>query len=427
MASLHEPPDDFMRATEINWRHDFRQGIHDGFSWLQSRQIHFHDFFDWMKPPTEGFRLLITAVDGCPGASPYQIEEGWIIGERYGLSPLMHHWPQLIFTGNGEALFVLDASSTLSNIDEIPNKYVEVSGYEQLDDLSLPEIRQFWDSVNNFNPLFYMCDWALFSFVSRSETNFEQFIEADSFKNIEAKLEADTKSQRLSLWKYYWDAIGPECGPEPCVQPGCDRLRIHLAIRCLRHQLESNNPGWFDNGLYFNSSTKRLDLLSAMPTDSTRMTTFIDKGKALIAFSESSKAQFLLDPFQIQSVPQKIFSAVRWLEGEVFNGGFVQYFTNSSSETAPFVVTALETIGALKALNISKRAISTAFPDGLPETQQEIADSADARYDELAKALESIDQEFFACADELTEKLFQFVVRHPDEFGDVIGLASPAD
>jgi hypothetical protein len=376
-----------------------------------------------MKPAPEGIRLLITAVDGCVGAQPYGLENCWILGKQHGLSPIMHHWPQLIFTGNGEALFVLDASSTLSNIDMILDKYGELDGYEQLDDLSLPKIRQFWDHVNLLNPVFYVCDWTLFSFISRSETDFATFIESNSFQNIEAKLKADANSQRLSLWKYYWDAIGPECGPETCVQPGCDRLRIHLAIRCLRHQLESNNPGWFDNGRFFNPSNKRLELLSAKPTDSATVNTSIDKGKALIALSDSSKGQFLNEPFQIQSVPQKVFSAVWSLESAVFMDGFALFFINSSSEIAPFVVTALETIGALKAANIYKRAISTGFPDGLPETQQEIVDSAEARYEELAKALEPLDREFFACADELTETLFEFVVRHPDEFGDVAGLA----
>jgi hypothetical protein len=98
--------------------------------------------------------------------------------------------------------------------------------------------------------VFFICDWTLFSFIARSEKDFATFIESNPFQNIETKLEADAHSHRLSSWKYYWETLGPECGPEKCVQPGCDRLRIHLAIRCLRHQLESNNPGWFDNGRF---------------------------------------------------------------------------------------------------------------------------------------------------------------------------------
>jgi hypothetical protein len=32
--------------------------------------------------------------------------------------------------------------------------------------------------------------------------------------------------------------LGPECGPEKCLQPNCDRLRIKLAVYCLQHQFD---------------------------------------------------------------------------------------------------------------------------------------------------------------------------------------------
>jgi len=53
-------------------------------------------------------------------------------------------------------------------------------------------------------------------------------------------------------------------------------------------------------------------------------------------------------------------------ESEVNNGGFSQYFLNSSGETAGFVVEALETIGAPNTADICRRAIAIAFPDELP-------------------------------------------------------------
>lgn len=32
--------------------------------------------------------------------------------------------------------------------------------------------------------------------------------------------------------------LGPECGPEKCVEDSCKKLRIKLAIRCLEHQFD---------------------------------------------------------------------------------------------------------------------------------------------------------------------------------------------
>jgi len=74
------------------------------------------------------------------------------------------------------------------------------------------------------------------------------------------------------------------------------------------------------------------------------------------------------EEFARQSLPQKVFSAIWEVESEVNNGGFSQYFSNHSAESASFIVQALETIGAPRTANICNRAIVTAFPSGLPPT-----------------------------------------------------------
>jgi hypothetical protein len=45
-------------------------------------------------------------------------------------------------------------------------------------------------------------------------------------------------SLRQSARASFEAELGPECGPERCDEPGCDRLRMKLAIRCLQHQFE---------------------------------------------------------------------------------------------------------------------------------------------------------------------------------------------
>lgn len=91
------------------------------------------------------------------------------------------------------------------------------------------------------------------------------------------------------------------------------------------------------------------------------------KNRILIRLSESEKAKFAKEDFARQSLPQKVFSAIWAVESEVNNGGFSQYFVNSSAESACFVAEALVTIGAPKAADICKRAITVAFPTGLPQ------------------------------------------------------------
>ena len=72
----------------------------------------------------------------------------------------------------------------------------------------------------------------------------------------------------------------------------------------------------------------------------------MNKNKYLIDLSESDRTRFGKEYFVDQSLPQKVFSSIWAVKSEVNNGGFYQYFQNSSAETAPFVVQALDTIGA---------------------------------------------------------------------------------
>jgi Domain of unknown function (DUF4375) len=141
------------------------------------------------------------------------------------------------------------------------------------------------------------------------------------------------------------------------------------------------------------------------------------KNHILILLSQSPQTKFGKEDFARQSVPQKVFSA-RWdVESEVNNGGFSQYFVNSSAESAHFVTDALRMIGAPKTADICERAIAAAFPAGLPATEEAIRSAAADFSDDLLEKLEPLDQEFFSYPHNLTDLLFTYVSQRPEEFG----------
>ena len=154
-------------------------------------------------------------------------------------------------------------------------------------------------------------------------------------------------------------------------------------------------------------------------TDFNERTAMPTKNHILIGLSESDKTQFGKEDFAHQSTPQKVFSSIWAVESEVNNGGFSQYFLNSSCETASFVSEALETIGAPKTANICRRAIAAAFPSGLPEDPDYISSAAADFSDEIMDALEPLDNEFFEYPHNLTDLLFAYVSKHPEEFGEL--------
>jgi Domain of unknown function (DUF4375) len=143
------------------------------------------------------------------------------------------------------------------------------------------------------------------------------------------------------------------------------------------------------------------------------------KNHILIELSGSERTKFGKEAFSTQSLPQKVFTAIWDVESEVNNGGFWQYFFNSSNESAWFAVQALETVGAPQTADICRRAIKAGFPAGLPEQPEAIRSAADNFSDEVRDELEALDQEFFSYPHDLTDLLFTYVSNHPEEFGSL--------
>jgi hypothetical protein len=157
----------------------------------------------------------------------------------------------------------------------------------------------------------------------------------------------------------------------------------------------------------------RESILQASRQEASAMT----KNHILIGLSGSDKTKFGKEDFADQSLPQKVFSAIWAVEAEVNNGGFSQYFLNSSAETAGFVAEALETVDAPKTAAICRRAINAAFPRGMPLETESIQAAAADFPDEVLDKLQLLDQEFFSYPHNLTDLLFAYVADRPEEFG----------
>lgn len=91
----------------------------------------------------------------------------------------------------------------------------------------------------------------------------------------------------------------------------------------------------------------------------------------------------------------------------------------STLSRTPFVAEALDSIGAPRTADICRRAITIAFPAGLPSNPDAISAAAAEFSDEVMQNLGSFDNEFLAYPHNLTDLLFAFVSKHPEEFGEL--------
>jgi hypothetical protein len=114
---------------------------------------------------------------------------------------------------------------------------------------------------------------------------------------------------------------------------------------------------------------------------------------------------------QSLSQEERTVLAIEALEREVNNGGYEQFFLNSSNEYAADVVSALEAIGCPKNAAIARRAI-TALGLAGPPTPARLEEALENGGDELSDTLRSFNDDYYSCDEPIADRLFEFVRAH---------------
>lgn len=113
------------------------------------------------------------------------------------------------------------------------------------------------------------------------------------------------------------------------------------------------------------------------------------------------------------SQPQLYYLTLFFLDAEVQNGGFSQFYFNSSGDLAPHAVAAARAVGAAKIADLVQKANGLFGKPGPSADRNE-------RMDQLSKvdlqALNELDTQFYKCPERLSELLPKFVASHADSF-----------
>ncbi|MEX5329670.1 DMP19 family protein [Pseudomonas paraeruginosa] len=117
------------------------------------------------------------------------------------------------------------------------------------------------------------------------------------------------------------------------------------------------------------------------------------------------------------SPAEQTYFAVSVLSGEVNNGGFDQYFGNSSGDQYPAACAGLRELQAEEALALLERAATLLFGNGpVPGSQAErqlrMPTWAEDPDRDCEAALDALDTRFYALADALDERLLAHARRH---------------
>ena len=122
------------------------------------------------------------------------------------------------------------------------------------------------------------------------------------------------------------------------------------------------------------------------------------------------------DNMDALSDAERVFYITQLCEAEVNNGGFSQFFFNSSGNFSSQLVHAFTEIGAMKTAEICKTALA-AFGKELPADLDERRHALDElESEEVVRILEECDNEFYDYEDDLLSLNYAYIQKNKDSF-----------
>ena len=122
------------------------------------------------------------------------------------------------------------------------------------------------------------------------------------------------------------------------------------------------------------------------------------------------------DDMNALSAPERVFYITQTLEQEVNNGGFDQFFINSSGNFANELVAAFTEIGAHRTAAICKKALD-ALGGTVPVNREEREKMLDETItDEVTKIISECDDAFYDYEDDLNALNYAYIMKHKEFF-----------
>ena len=135
----------------------------------------------------------------------------------------------------------------------------------------------------------------------------------------------------------------------------------------------------------------------------------MDENEWLVSLSESDAARFWTTPFTELTEAERTFVTIWTLEADVNNGGFDQYYVNSSGDHARDAPRALRAVGAHATGRIVEEANAVFGADGPPPDRDSRLAALEGLGPEARGRWSELDERFFEYPDDLTGCLYAYV------------------
>jgi hypothetical protein len=177
--------------------------------------------------------------------------------------------------------------------------------------------------------------------------------------------------------------------------------------KIIKRLLSSEKPSTNPQTISSNHKKPDIELLLASPNLNSSIIELDDYICALCEWGDNLSAL---------SNPQKVFYFNQELEREINNGGFDQYFHNTSGNYANDTIETLKLIGAIKTAKILQAAIEI-FPDKKVPVNRNLRQNVMEDIEDTNKEhWNKLDQQFFKYEDDLNTLNIEFVRKNKQYF-----------
>jgi Domain of unknown function (DUF4375) len=132
-------------------------------------------------------------------------------------------------------------------------------------------------------------------------------------------------------------------------------------------------------------------------------------------FVASHEAYMWLMWFDELEPAEKALVGTWELVNEVYNGGFVQYFHNSSGAHAKPMVEVLQSVGAHQAADILQSAIAVAGPGTVWGDEPNYLTAIKSIPDDIKRQIKNLERNFYDELDNIHLQLFGYLSKHRDQ------------
>ena len=144
---------------------------------------------------------------------------------------------------------------------------------------------------------------------------------------------------------------------------------------------------------------------------------YIASPQALYWHALVNRVHNTAEGFSGLALAEQHYYAVSLLEGEIYNGGFDQYFGNSSGEHCTEACAGLLALGATQTLALVEEARRLLFGTQPVPNDQGLRQLSMPTYDDppdlaCIAALDSLDTQFYLDTEQLDERLLQYAREH---------------